>query len=67
MTARARITQADIERTVKSLKAAGIRQYRLIMHLDRGEIEVIVGDTTRAIEAVPEANPWDDLWTDDDV
>ena len=38
MTARARITQADEERTYKALKAAGIERARVVKDLTKGRI-----------------------------
>lgn len=58
----ARITQADMERALKAVKAAGFEQARVIMHLATAEIEIILGATT----GVAEPNPWKEEWTDDD-
>lgn len=57
MTARARITQADMERAVKSVKAAGFERARIIMDLGQGTIEIIIGEHA---ESSPSRNPWDD-------
>lgn len=48
MTAPARITQADIERTLKSIRAAGFEKARIVLHLNAGKIEVLLGDSALA-------------------
>ena len=58
MTAPARITQADMERATKAVKAGGFERARIVMDLDKRRIEVIIGD-----EADPESdgpNPFDE-------
>lgn len=57
MTAPARITQADIERATKAVRAAGFEHARIVMRLDKSEIEIIIGETT---PDSPGENPWDD-------
>lgn len=57
MTAPARISQADMERAAKAVKAAGLTA-RIIMRLSKAEIEIIVGEVG---ETTPE-----EIWTDDD-
>ena len=60
MTAPARITQADVERATKSVKAAGYERARIVMDLANGKIEIILGESGSADK--PEApNPWDDI------
>lgn len=44
MTAAARITQSDMERATKSVRAAGFNQARIIMRIDTREIEILIGD-----------------------
>ena len=60
MTAPARISQADMERATKAVKAAGFEHARIIMDLAQAKIEVIIGESTG------EASPAGD-WSDDDV
>lgn len=61
MTAQARITQADMERATKAVKAAGYDHARIIMDLSAGRIEVILG----AAESDSAENK-DDGWDDED-
>lgn len=60
MTAPARITQADMERAAKCIKAAGFERARIVMRFQKGEIEVIIGES---------ANHQDDAedWSDDET
>jgi hypothetical protein len=60
VTVPARISQADMERATKAVKSAGYERARIIMRLDKNEIEVIIG------ESPGEEAPADD-WRDDDV
>lgn len=57
MTAPARITQDDMTRAAKAVKAAGIVRARIIMDLAKAKIEVIIDEST---EVTVESNPWDD-------
>ena len=57
MTAPARITQADIDRATKAAARAG--RARVILRLDKSEIEIIIGESGPP----PKANEW----TDDDI
>lgn len=59
MTAPARITQADMERAAKAVKAAGIERARIVMDLAAAKIEVIIGESGGDQPAAPN-NPWDD-------
>jgi len=59
MTAPARITQDDMNRATKAVKAAGFERARIVMDLKKGRIEVIVGESP-TVEAREE-------WSDDDV
>lgn len=59
MTAPARISQADMERAAKSVKAAGFERARIVMDLVKGRIEIILGESGPTVE--PEKNPWDDI------
>jgi hypothetical protein len=43
MTKPARLSYADVLRTMKAIKAAGIADARVIMRLHSAEIEVIIG------------------------
>ena len=63
MTVRARITQAELVRVVRSMKAAKIEKYRLVMHLERGEIEIIVGETSPIGGEIFAPSDWDDYVT----
>lgn len=65
MTAPARITQADMERATKSVAAAGYERARIIMRLEAGEIEIIIGDLADSGEAAAAPDP--EEWSDDDV
>jgi hypothetical protein len=58
MTAQARITQADMDRAAKAVKAAGFERARIIMDLKNGTIEIIIGESG---EGVVRANPLDRL------
>jgi hypothetical protein len=62
MTKPARISYADILRTMKAIKAAGIEKARVTMRLGEGEIEVVIGGGQRddEVDAISE-------WSDDDV
>ncbi len=61
MSAPARITQADIDRAAKAVKTAGFERARIVMRLEKSEIEIIVGESGEAIPQAP------DQWDDDDV
>lgn len=60
MTAQARITQADIDRAVKSVRAAGYEQARIEMDLVKQRIVIIIG-------APPANDDPGEEWGDDDV
>lgn len=61
MTAPARFTQADMERAVKAAtKAAGGERARVVFHLAKQTIEIIIGESE---PDQPEAEGWGD---DDD-
>ena len=47
MTAAARITQADMERATKAVKAAGFERARIVMDLAREKIEIIIGEANQ--------------------
>lgn len=61
MTAPARITQADMERATKAVKAAGIERARIRMDLENGVIDVIIGESGTD-EPKPEVNPLDEMY-----
>lgn len=64
MTAPARISQADIKRTLKAIvKDAEIERARVIIRLATSEIEVIIGESPDEEETATSAtgNPWDTL------
>ena len=57
MTAPARISQADMERAVKSVRAGGFEKARIVMDLAKNRIEVIIGDVQAESEG---PNPFDE-------
>jgi hypothetical protein len=61
VTAPARISQADMERATKAVKAAGFERARIVMDLARAKIEVIIGESSGEHDAAA------DEWRDDDV
>lgn len=63
MTAPARITQADVDRAMKSVKSAGFDHARIVLDLSNTRIEIIIGEP--APDSAALAPP--DEWTDDDV
>lgn len=60
MTAPARISQADMERAAKAVKAAGFDRARIVMDLAKAKIEVIIGEAANESQDLSE-------WGDDDV
>lgn len=58
MTAPARITQSDMNRATKAVAAAKLERARIIMRLDKAEIEVIIGESGN--------DHAEEEWTDDD-
>lgn len=64
MTAAARVSQADIERVVKGLKAGGIQRARFVVDLENRRIEVMIGGDDSPAPAAP-TNPWDSLLKND--
>lgn len=60
MTAPARITQADMDRATKAVKNAGFGRARIVMDLENGKIEVIIGESG-------ETPPVPETWDDEDV
>lgn len=61
MTAAARISQADMERATKAVRAAGFERARIVMDLAKLKIEIIIGESEA--EAAPDYSEW----ADDDV
>lgn len=57
MTAPARITQADMERATKAVKAGGFEHARIVMDLDKRRIEVIIGEVVAESDG---PNPFDE-------
>lgn len=55
MTAAARISQADMERATKAVKAAGFDRARIVMDLEKQRIEVIIGESE---EPEPAPDDW---------
>lgn len=60
MTAPARISERDITRATKAVKAAGFERARIVLDLQAQKIEIILGE-----DPAPPAPP-KDVWTDDD-
>jgi hypothetical protein len=61
MTAAARITQADIDRAMKSVKSGGHERARIVMDLANQRIEIILGESAAAPAADAEE------WSVDDI
>ncbi|MEC9067855.1 hypothetical protein [Pelagerythrobacter marinus] len=59
MTAPARITQDDMNRATKAVARAGFHCARIVMRLEKAEIEVIIGES-------PPPPAAEEEWTDDD-
>ncbi|WP_156029197.1 hypothetical protein [Sphingobium sp. DC-2] len=57
MTAPARITQADMDRAAKAVRAGGFERARIVMDLEKRRIEVIIGD---AVAESDGPNPFDE-------
>lgn len=55
MTAPARISQADMERATKAVKAGGFDRARIVMDLKKQRIEVIIGESGDTLKA----DEWD--------
>lgn len=60
MTAPARIMQADMERAAKAVKAGGFERARIVMRLERGEIEIIIGEAADDSPPLPDPEEWAD-------
>lgn len=60
MSAPARITQADMERATKAVKAAGFERARISMDLAKRKIDIIIGEEG-------ESTPDPEEWGDDDI
>ena len=50
MSAPARITQSDIDRTMKSIARAGIDRARVVLDLENRTIEVIIGESAASAD-----------------
>lgn len=62
MTAPARITQDDMARATKAVKAAGFERARIVMDLARAKIEIIIGEAGN--DSMPGSL---EEWTDEDT
>ncbi|WP_066112469.1 MULTISPECIES: hypothetical protein [unclassified Blastomonas] len=60
MTLAARISQADVERATKAVRAAGYERARIVLDLAKQKIEIIIGESVQD-------EPAPDTWSDDDV
>jgi soluble P-type ATPase len=60
VTQAARITQADMERATKAVAAAGLGRARIIMDLEKRQIEIIIGESANDVADERE-------WADDDI
>jgi hypothetical protein len=60
MTIPARITQADMARAAKSVRAAGYERARIVMDLANAKIEIIIGESAAKLLIAEE-------WDDEDV
>ena len=60
MTVAARISQADVERATKAVRAAGYERARIVLDLAKQKIEIIIGESVQD-------EPAPDTWSDDDV
>lgn len=60
MTAPARFRQSDLERAHKATQNAGCREYRIILDLYAGKMEIVVSKADNDPSAPEE-------WTDEDV
>jgi hypothetical protein len=63
MTVAARISQADMDRATKAVKAAGFERARIEMDLANRKIVVIIGESGD-MDASPRRNPLDRLLGD---
>jgi len=59
MTARAQISQADIERTLKACKRAGYERARVHINIAAQTIDIMLGEDQPAASAPSRPNPWD--------
>lgn len=66
MTAPACLTQADMTRAAKAVKAAGLECACIVMDFANRQIKVMVGEPARA-EAQAATTDLTEEWTDDDV
>ncbi|GEM_PF-1557129 len=64
MTAPARISQADVERAVKAVKAGGYERARIELDLVNRRIVVTLGEGDSPSAEKP-VNPWDSLLKND--
>lgn len=59
MTAAARIIQADMDRAVKAVKNGGFDRARIVIDLEQGRIEIIIGESDSIQPS--DQNPWDNV------
>ena len=60
MTAPARISQQEIDRTLKGIARSGINRARIVLDLENRKIEVIIGESALAADCDERS------WTDED-
>lgn len=65
MTARSRVSQADMERTFRALKAAGIERARVVLDLAERKIEVFMGEDDQSGEGKWDWRSEQPLYQDD--
>lgn len=62
MTAPARISQADVERIMKGVKAGGYERAKIVFDFANCRAEVMIGEDD---SPAPTGNPWDTLLNND--
>lgn len=68
MTNLARISYADVLRTLKAVKTSGIHDAKIILHLETAKIEVIIGEAAKSLPYAVNALGFDpNEWSDEDA